>query len=175
MVAANKTKVAVVQAAPVLVDRESTVRKVVALVQEAAADRASLILFPEAFITGYPRGLGFGAVVGSRTAEGRKLFQEYWDAAVEVPGPVTRAIGAAARSAKAFVAVGVIERDTEFSGGSLFCSVVFFNPDGELVGIHRKLKPTASERLIWSEGDGSTMPVIDTPAGRAGALICWEN
>jgi nitrilase len=175
MAAANKTKVAVVQAAPVLVDREATVRKVVALIQQAAADGARLILFPEAFITGYPRGLGFGAVVGSRTAEGRKLFQEYWDAAVEVPGPVTRAIGTAARNAKAFVAVGVIERDTEFSGGSLFCSVVFFNPDGELVGVHRKLKPTGSERLIWSEGDGSTMPVIDTPAGRAGALICWEN
>ena len=175
MAAANKTKVAVVQAAPVLVDREATVRKVVALVQQAAADGAKLILFPEAFITGYPRGLGFGAVVGSRTAEGRKLFQEYWDAAVEVPGPVTRAIGTAARNAKAFVAVGVIERDTEFSGGSLFCSVLFFNPDGELVGVHRKLKPTGSERLIWSEGDGSTMPVIDTPAGRAGALICWEN
>jgi nitrilase len=69
----------------------------------------------------------------------------------------------------------VIERDTEFSGGSLFCSVLFFNPAGELVGIHRKLKPTGSERLIWSEGDGSTMPVLETPAGRAGALICWEN
>jgi nitrilase len=175
MVAANNTKVAVVQAAPVLVDREATVRKVVALIQKAATDGARLILFPEAFITGYPRGLSFGAVVGSRTAEGRKLFQEYWDAAVEVPGPVTQAIGAAARNAKAFVAVGVIERDTEFSGGSLFCSVLFFNPHGEVVGIHRKLKPTASERLIWSEGDGSTMPVVDTPAGRAGALICWEN
>ncbi len=175
MAAANKTKVAVVQAAPVLVDRDATVCKVVTLIQQAAGDGAKLILFPEALITGYPRGLGFGAVVGSRTAEGRKLFQEYWDAAVEVPGPVTRALGAAARAAKAMVAVGVIERDTEFSGGSLFCSVLFFNPAGELAGVHRKLKPTGSERLIWSEGDGSTMPVIDTPAGRAGALICWEN
>jgi len=175
MVAANVVKVAVVQAAPILVDREATVRKAVTLVQQAAADGARLILFPEAFITGYPRGVGFGAVVGSRTAEGRKLFQQYWDAAVEVPGSITQAIGAAARNAKAFVAIGVIERDTEFSGGSLFCSVLFFNPAGELVGIHRKLKPTGSERLIWSEGDGSTMPVVETPAGRAGALICWEN
>jgi nitrilase len=175
MVAATATKVAVVQAAPILVDREATVRKTVTLIQQAATQGARLILFPEAFITGYPRGLGFGAVVGSRTAEGRMLFQEYWDAAVEVPGPATQAIGIAARNAKAFVAIGVIERDTEFSGGSLFCSVLFFSPDGELIGIHRKLKPTGSERLIWSEGDGSTMPVVDTPAGRAGALICWEN
>ena len=146
MVAANVTKVAVVQAAPVLMDREATVAKSVALSSPGRPlNGARLILFPEAFVTGYPRGLGFGAVVGQRTDEGRKLFQEYWDAAVEVPGPVTRAIGAAARNAKAFVAIGVIERDTEFSGGSLFCSVLFFNSDGELIGIHRKLKPTGSE------------------------------
>lgn len=168
-------KVAVVQAAPVLVDRDATVAKAVSLIREAAATGASLILFPEAFITGYPRGLGFGAVVGSRSPDGRKLFQEYWDAAVEVPGPVTATLGAAARAAKAFVVIGVIERDTEFSGGSLYCSALFFSQNGELLGVHRKLKPTASERLIWSEGDGSTMPVMDSPAGRVGALICWEN
>jgi len=168
-------KVAIVQAAPVLVDQRATVEKTVHLIKEAAAGGAKLILFPEAFITGYPRGLSFGAVVGSRTAEGRDLFREYWDAAVDVPGPVTDAIGAAARAADAFVAVGVIERDTSFSGGSLYCSVVFFGSDGTLLGVHRKLKPTASERLIWSEGDGSTMPVLSSPAGRVGALICWEN
>lgn len=171
----HSTKVAVVQAAPVLVDRDATVAKAVSLIRDVAAQGARLILFPEAFITGYPRGLGFGAVVGSRSPDGRKLFQEYWDAAVEVPGPVTRALGAAARAAKAFVAIGVIERDSEFSGGSLFCSVLFFDPKGELVGVHRKLKPTGSERLIWSEGDGSTMPAVESPAGRVGALICWEN
>lgn len=169
------TKVAVVQAAPVLVDRDETVAKTVLLIRDVAANGAKLILFPEAFITGYPRGLGFGAVVGSRTAAGRKLFQEYWDAAIDVPGPATTAIGAAARAAKAFVAVGVIERDSEFSGGSLYCTVLFFGPNGDLLGKHRKLKPTASERLIWSEGDGSTMPVMESPAGRVGSLICWEN
>jgi len=171
----SPTRVAVVQASPVLVDRDATTEKAVGLIGEAAAQGAKLILFPEAFITGYPRGLGFGAVVGSRTPEGRRLFQNYWDAAVEVPGPVTRRLGAAAKAAGAFVAIGVIERDTSFSGGSLYCSVLFFSPEGELVGKHRKLKPTGSERLIWSEGDGSTMPVVETPAGRAGALICWEN
>lgn len=167
--------VAVVQAAPILVDQRATVAKTVQLIREAAARGARLILFPEAFITGYPRGLSFGAVVGSRTPQGRDLFREYWDAAVEVPGPVTETISAAARAANAFVAVGVIERDSTFSGGSLYCSVVFFAPDGTLLGVHRKLKPTASERLIWSEGDGSTMPVLPSPAGRVGALICWEN
>ncbi|HSM19982.1 MAG TPA: carbon-nitrogen hydrolase family protein, partial [Hyphomicrobiales bacterium] len=168
-------KVAVVQAAPVLVDREATVDKAVRLIGEAAAGGAELILFPEAFITGYPRGLAFGAVVGSRTAEGRDLFGEYWDAAVEVPGPATEALGEATRAADAFVAIGVIERDAAYSGGSLYCTVLFFAPDGELLGKHRKLKPTGSERLIWSEGDGSTLPVFASPAGRVGALICWEN
>ncbi len=171
----SPTRVAVVQAAPVLVEREATTEKAVRLIGEAAAEGARLVLFPEAFITGYPRGLGFGAVVGSRTPEGRRLFQNYWDAAVEVPGPVTRRLGAAAKAAGIFVAIGVIERDSSFSGGSLYCSVLFFSPEGELVGVHRKLKPTGSERLIWSEGDGSTLPVVETPAGRAGALICWEN
>lgn len=166
---------AVVQAAPVLVDRQATVDKAIRLIREATAGGAKLILFPEAFITGYPRGLAFGAVVGSRTPEGRDLFREYWDAAVEVPGPTTEALGEAARSANAFVAIGVIERDTTFSGGSLYCTVLFFGPDGALLGKHRKLKPTGSERLIWSEGDGSTMPVFASPAGRIGALICWEN
>jgi len=168
-------QVAVVQAAPVLVDRRATVAKAVRLIGEAAAGGARLIVFPEAFVTGYPRGLAFGAVVGNRTPEGRDLFGEYWDAAVEAPGPETEALGEAARSADAFVSIGVIERDTTFSGGSLYCTVLFFAPDGELLGKHRKLKPTGSERLIWSEGDGSTMPVLASPAGRVGALICWEN
>jgi nitrilase len=168
-------QVAVVQAAPVLVDREATVDKAVGLIGEAAAGGAKLIVFPEAFVTGYPRGLAFGAVVGSRTQEGRDLFCEYWEAAIEVPGPATEALGEAARSANAFVEIGVIERDAAFSGGSLYCTVLFFAPDGRLLGKHRKLKPTGSERLIWSEGDGSTMPVFASPAGRVGALICWEN
>ncbi|MGC2778721.1 MAG: nitrilase-related carbon-nitrogen hydrolase, partial [Bradyrhizobium sp.] len=100
MAISGRGTVAVVQAAPVLVDRDATVAKAVALIGEAAAQGAELILFPEAFVTGYPRGLAFGAVVGSRTADGRRLFQEYWDAAVEVPGPATAALGAAARAAR---------------------------------------------------------------------------
>ncbi len=170
-----QVKVAVVQAAPILFDREATVTKTCRLVQEAAAEHADLILFPEAFIPAYPRGLAFGTVVGSRTPAGRLTWERYWANAVEVPGPATDALGAAAREAGAYLAVGVIERDNQFSHGTLFCTLLYFGPDGRLLGKHRKLKPTAGERLIWGEGDGSTLPVFSTPLGRIGGLICWEN
>ncbi len=168
-------KVAVVQAAPVLFEREATVEKACRLTAEAAAQGARLILFPEAFIPCYPRGLSFGAVVGSRTAEGRRTWEAYWANSVAVPGPAPDALAAAARAAGAYLAVGVIERDSRFSGGTLYCTLLYFGPDGRLLGKHRKLKPTASERLVWGEGDGSTLTVIETPFGRAGGLICWEN
>jgi nitrilase len=168
-------KAAVVQAAPALFEREASIEKAFSLVLEAAAQGAQLILFPEAFIPAYPRGLSFGTVVGSRTAEGRLTWQRYWANAVEVPGPATQALGAAARQAGAYLAVGVIERDSQFSRGTLYCTLLYFGPDGSLLGKHRKLKPTAAERLIWGEGDGSTLTVLETPLGRIGGLICWEN
>lgn len=170
-----QVKVAVVQAAPVLFNRGATVEKVRSLTSEAAAQGASLILFPEAFIPAYPRGLSFGTVVGSRSPEGRQTWQAYWANAVEVPGSGTKALGTAAREAKAYLCIGVIERDNQFSRGTLYCTLLYFGPDGKLLGKHRKLKPTGAERLIWGEGDGSTMPVIDTGFGRVGGLICWEN
>lgn len=167
------TRVAVVQAAPVILDREATLEKTVRLVAEAAAGGAQLALFPEAFIPAYPRGLSFGVTVGNRSAEGRQLFARYFNNAVEVPGPATERLGAAAREAGLHLAIGVIERDR--LGGTLYCTLLYFGPDGALLGKHRKLKPTAAERLIWGEGDGSTLPVFDTPLGRLGGLICWEN
>jgi nitrilase len=115
-----ETTVAVVQAAPVLFDRDATVRKTVTLIGEAAAKGARLVLLPEAFIPAYPRGLSFGMVVGSRSPEGRALWQRYWENAVEIPGPATEVIGRAAREAEAYVAVGVIERDRDFGGGTLY-------------------------------------------------------
>ena len=176
MPAVNPTvRAAVIQATPALFDRESCVEKTCKLTAEAAAGGANLILFPEAFIPAYPRGLSFGAVVGSRSDAGRELWQKYWSAAVDVPGPATQALGEAARQANAYLAVGVIERDTAFSRGTLYCTLLYFGPDGALLGKHRKLKPTASERLIWGEGDGSTLTVLDTPLGKVGGLICWEN
>jgi nitrilase len=168
-------KVAVVQAAPVLFDREATVEKTCRLTAEASSRGARLILFPEAFIPAYPRGLSFGTVVGSRSSNGRRTWQTYWANAVDVPGPATRALGEAAREANAYVAVGVIERDSYFSRGTLYCTLLYFGPSGRLLGTHRKLKPTAAERLIWGEGDGSTLTVVETEFGKIGGLICWEN
>jgi nitrilase len=166
---------AVVQAAPVLFDREATVAKASHLVQEAAAQGANLIVFPEAYVPAYPRGLGFGTVVGSRSPEGREDWELYWSQSVDVPGPATEALGAAARRAKAYLVLGVIERDSQFSRGTLYCTLLYFGPDGRLLHRHRKLKPTGSERLIWGEGDGSTLTTVETDVGRLGGLICWEN
>jgi nitrilase len=168
-------KVAVIQAAPAIFNREASVEKACRLTHEAAAQGAKLVLFPEAFIPAYPRGLSFGAVVGSRSQEGRLTWQTYWANAVDIPSPTTEALGAAARQANVYLAIGVIERDSQFSGGTLYCTLLYFDPNGQLIGKHRKLKPTASERLIWGEGDGSTLTVLDTKFGKIGGLICWEN
>jgi nitrilase len=170
-----KVKAAVIQAAPVLFNREDSVEKACRLTQEAAAQGAKLILFPEAFIPAYPRGLSFGTVIGSRSPQGRLTWQTYWANAVDIPSPATEALGAAARQANVYLVIGVIERDSQFSQGTLYCTMLYFNPDGQLIGKHRKLKPTAAERLIWGEGDGSTLTVLDTEFGKIGGLICWEN
>jgi nitrilase len=171
----QKIKVAVVQASPVLFDREATIEKTCRLIHEAAEKDIKLLLFPEAFIPAYPRGLSFGAVVGSRSSEGRRTWQRYWENAVDVPGPAVEIIGEAVREAGVYLAIGVIERDTQFSQGTLYCTLLYFGPDGALLGKHRKLKPTGSERLIWGEGDGSTLTVLETEFGKIGGLICWEN
>jgi nitrilase len=170
-----KVNVAVVQAAPVLFDRDATVEKARRLIAETGQRGAQLILFPEAFIPAYPRGLGFGTVVGSRSDDGRRTWERYWANAVDVPGPVTETLGEAAREAGAFLAMGVIERGTGSNRGTLYCTTLYFGPDGALLGKHRKLKPTGAERLIWGEGDGSTLTVLDTDLGKVGGLICWEN
>ncbi|NNF26478.1 MAG: nitrilase, partial [Gemmatimonadetes bacterium] len=141
----------------------------------AGADGAQLVLFPEAFVGGYPWGLAFGTAVGGRSEPGRRAFGRYWASAIDVPGPETERMGEAASSAGVHLAVGVIERDSTTGRGTLYCTLLYFGPDGSLLGKHRKLKPTAAERLIWGEGDGSTMPVFETGIGRIGGLICWEN
>lgn len=163
-------RVAVVQAGSILFDTEATLAKAERLISEAA-EGTRLILFPEAFVGGYPKGADFGTRVGSRTPEGRKLFRRYFEGAVDVPGPATDRLGEAARTRGVWLVIGVIERD----GGTLYCTVLFFAPDGRLAGKHRKLMPTAMERIIWGFGDGSTLPVIETGFGKIGAVICWEN
>ncbi len=164
-------RVAVVQAAPVAFDRECTLSKVRSLTHDAAGEGARLVVFPEAFVSAYPRGMTFGAVIGNRTAEGREWYRRYWESSVDVPGPTVDVLAEIARESETHLVIGVIERE----GGTLYCTVLFFAPNGDYLGKHRKLMPTASERLVWGQGDGSTMPVFDTDVGRIGAAICWEN
>ncbi len=160
-----------VQAAPVVFDREATLEKVRVLTARAASQGARLVVFPEAFVSAYPKGLDFGARVGGRTPEGRRMFRRYFESAVDVPGPAVDFLAETAREHSVHLVIGVIERD----GGTLYCTVLFFNPEGRYLGKHRKLMPTAMERLIWGMGDGSTLPVFDTEIGKIGAVICWEN
>ncbi len=164
-------RAAVVQDSPVAFDRERTIEKIGVLTARAAEAGAELVVFPEAFVSAYPKGVDFGARVGMRSPEGREEFRRYWESAVDVPGPAADALAAAARASRVHLVIGVIERDA----GTLYCTVLFFAPDGTLLGKHRKLMGTAMERLVWGFGDGSTLPVIPTPLGRLGAVICWEN
>ena len=164
-------KVAVVQAAPIAFDLKRSLEKVESLTADAASKGARLVLFPEAFLSAYPRGLDFGAVIGSRSDKGREDFRRYWESSVDVPGPAVDRLSQAARYHGVYLVIGVVERD----GGTLYCAVLFFAPEGTLLGKHRKIMPTGSERLVWGFGDGSTLPVFDTPLGKVGAVICWEN
>ena len=165
------TRVAVVQAGSILFDTPATIDKLRRFTAEAAGQGARLAVFPEAFVGGYPKGIDFGARVGSRSAAGREWFRRYYDSAIALPGPETASISEVAAEHRMHMVVGVIERE----GGTLYCTALFFGPDGALLAKHRKLMPTAMERLIWGMGDGSTLPVLDTPVGRIGAVICWEN
>ena len=164
-------RVAVVQAAAVPFDARACVDKAVRLIADAAARGAKVVVFPEAFIGGYPKGLSYGLVVGARDPLGREEFRLSYESAIEVPGPLTVPLGEAAAAHDCHVVMGVIEREH----GTCYCTVLFFGPDGRLLGKHRKLMPTALERMIWGFGDGSTLTAIDSPYGVIGSVICWEN
>ncbi|GAB4182316.1 MAG: carbon-nitrogen hydrolase family protein [Wenzhouxiangellaceae bacterium] len=164
-------RVAVIQAAPQAFDTSKTLSVVDHWIKQAAAAGASLAVFPEAFVGGYPKGLDFGARVGMRELRGRQDFARYYEGAIAVPGPELQQLQEMAAAAAIDVVIGVIER----SGGTLYCTAVMINAQGEYMGKHRKLMPTAMERLIWGFGDGSTLPVVEFTAGRTGAVICWEN
>ena len=165
----EKVKVAAVQAAPVFLDTEATVDKIEKLASEAAASGAGLIVFPETFLPTYPDWI-WRAKPWQDSGEyyGRLLEQS-----VVVPGPVTEQLGRIAHKAGAYLALGVNERETH--GSTIYNTLLYFDAAGRLAGKHRKLVPTGPERLVWGYGDGSTLTVIDTPFGRLGGLICWEN
>jgi nitrilase len=167
----NPFRAAVVQAGSVLFDTQRSLDKLADLTADAARRGAKLVVFPEAFIGGYPKGLDFGARLGMRSAEGRDDFRRYFDGAIAADGPEAARIAEAARANAVTLVAGVIER----CGGTLYCTTLTYDANGEYLGKHRKLMPTALERLVWGFGDGSTLPVFDTPLGKLGSVICWEN
>lgn len=164
-------KVAVIQSASVPFDADASTSKAERFIEEAATQGAKLVVFPEAFIGGYPKGSAFGAVVGFRTPRGRKEFLRYSNGAVSLDGPEVGRLVQSSRDHNVSLVVGVVER----AGDTLYCTALLISPADGLVGKHRKLMPTGTERLVWGFGDGSTLDTMDTPVGKVGSVICWEN
>jgi nitrilase len=162
---------------PVFDDREASVDKAVSLIREAARHGASLVTFPEAWIPGYPFA-GWLALPGGRAIKPdvlRRCLARHHHNAVTIPSEATEALGRAAQETGVHVVIGITEREREYSGGTLYNTLLFIGPDGGVIGKHRKLVPTCGERVIWGGGDGSTLEVFDTPLGRLGGLICAEH
>lgn len=166
-------KVCVIQDSPVFFDKEKTIIKIEKLVKKYAQQGCELIVFPETFIPGYPRGFSFGAQIGSRKPEGKKLYAEYSKNSLDVKSKDLKRLENLAKSQNAYLIIGVTEKDS--ISGSLYCSMLYISPNTGLMGVHRKIKPTGTERIIWGEGDGSTLVSFDTEIGKLGGLICWEN
>ncbi|WP_019670138.1 carbon-nitrogen hydrolase family protein [Eudoraea adriatica] len=170
----NKTiKVASAQLSPIFLNKEETVEKACAAISEAGKNGADLVVFPEAFISGYPDWVWL--IPNSKGAELNELYLKLVESAVSVPDNATSKLCEAAKKAKTNVVIGMHERNTESSNSSLFNSLLFIGHKGEILGKHRKLIPTGGERLIWGQGDGSTLCSYDTSAGKIAGLICWEN
>ncbi|MDF4203086.1 carbon-nitrogen hydrolase family protein [Maribacter sp. SA7] len=168
-----KLKVCLIQDSPVFFDIEKTIDKIENLVKTHAKDGVELIVFPESFIPGYPRGFSFGAVVGSRTDEGRKLYSEYRNNSLDLEGKELQRLVKLAKTENLYLVIGVTEKQS--NNGSLYCSMLYISPTDGFLGVHRKIKPTGSERIIWSEDDGKSLVSFDTKIGKLGGLICWEN
>lgn len=151
--------------------KEATLERILAFEAEITASGAALVVMPEALLGGYPKGEIFGTRLGYRLPEGREAYARYYQNAIDVPGPETDALAALSQRTGASLVIGVIER----AGSTLYCTALYFDPAAGLAARHRKLMPTGTERLIWGQGDGSTLPVVETAAGRVGGAICWEN
>lgn len=168
-------KIAALQISPILFDREQSLDKAVSYIHKAGDEDVDIVLFPESFIPGYPRGLSFGYLVGSRTEKGREDYLRYYRNSVKVPGKITEKIGKAAKENEVYVIIGVTERGAQQNNYTLYCTLLYFGPSGKYLGKHQKLKPTGAERLIWGEGYSNSLITIKTPFGVMGGLICWEN
>lgn len=165
-------RIALIQAEPVLFRKEACVQKALELIEEAAEHGAELIVFPELFIPGYPIGMNFGFSMGKRTEEGRQDWKKYYDASVVAGGPEFERLSQAAVKTGAYISIGFSERDAV--NGTLYNSNVIFEPDGAYK-VHRKLKPTGTERVVYGDADRGFFPVTETPWGPMGSLICWES
>jgi len=169
----GSVRVACVQATPVVLDAEATVEKACALIGEAGAQGARLIVLPEVFVSLYPSS-AWAYTCARFTSTAAEVHRRMWDASVDVPGPLTERLGAAARRSGAWVVIGVNERDSA-RPGTLWNALLFFAPDGTLARRRRKLMPTLHERVFWGQGDGDDLDAVPTAFGRLGGLICWEN
>ena len=174
--AEHKVRVASVQATPVFLDLQASLEKACSLIVEAGRSGASLVVLPEAFLPSFPLWVAGGSS-GARTnhRENIELYAVLLENSVDVPGPITTTLGDAAREAGAHVVIGVNERNADASGGSMYNTVLYLDDHGALLGRHRKLVPTMSERLVWMPGDGSTLQAFETGIGKLGGLTCWEN
>jgi len=168
-----KIKVCLIQDSPIFFDKEKTIIKVEELTKKHAKEGCELIVFPESFIPGYPRGFSFGAIIGSRTDEGRKLYSEYYKNSLDTKSEDLKRLEQLAKSQNVYLVIGITEKEN--TNGSLYCSMLYISPEDGLLGVHRKIKPTGTERLIWSEASGDSLVTFQTKIGKLGGLICWEN
>jgi len=166
-------KVAVVQDAPVFFDKEKTIKKVETITKQYANDGCSLIVFPESFIPGYPRGFSFGATIGSRTDKGRQHYTDYYNNSFDLESNDLTRLETLTREQNTYIVIGVTEKQQ--TNGSLYCSMLYLSPTKGLLGVHRKIKPTGTERLVWAEAGAESLTTFDTKIGKLGGLICWEN
>jgi len=168
-----KLNVGVVQESPVFFDLEKTMDKIEQIAIDQAKKGCQLLLFPESFIPGYPRGFSFGAKIGNRTKAGRAMYAAYYKSSFDIKGPEMNRLITLSKEQNIYLVIGVTERQNQ--SGSLYCSMIYISPTHGLLGVHRKIKPTGTERLIWGESDGKDLVSFDTKIGKLGGLICWEN
>lgn len=168
-----KIKTCLIQDSPVFFDKDKTLDKVEQLTKKHAQKGCELIVFPESFIPGYPRGFSFGATIGSRTEEGRKLYSEFRKNSIDIESDDIKRLEKLSKSELVYLVIGVTEKQDV--NGSLYCSMLYISPTNGLLGVHRKIKPTGTERIVWGEADGESLVTFHTEIGKLGGLICWEN
>lgn len=166
-----KVKVCVIQDHPVFFDKEKTLAKIEDLVREYASKGCQLVVFPESFVPGYPRGFSFGTVVGSRSDKGRELYRMYHENSINIKED-GEWLEALSREQDVYIVLGATEQS---GSGSLYCSMIYLSPSDGIMGVHRKIKPTGQERVIWAEAGAESLITVETRIGRMGGLICWEN